>query len=211
RDGGPPVTGWDIAGLQTAVHVDGTLNDCSDRDRGWSVEMALPWHALAECAHRKTPPAEGDLWRINFSRVEWDINVVDGRASKIPDHPEHNWVWSPQGAVNMHLPEHWGYLQFTNLPPRRARAITDPAATVRAGLMQIYYAQSQYHRQHGAYAPVIADLRSCGAGRAEGLRNLKVEATETGFVASATQELPGGRSARWHVKEDSRLWTQPAD
>ena len=29
---------WDIPGLITKVHVDGTINNPSDKDRGWSVE-----------------------------------------------------------------------------------------------------------------------------------------------------------------------------
>ena len=31
---------WDLPGLKTAVHVDGTINDNTDRDRGWTVELA---------------------------------------------------------------------------------------------------------------------------------------------------------------------------
>ena len=42
RDGGPALHGWDIAGLKSAVVVDGTLNDATDRDRDWSVEIAMP-------------------------------------------------------------------------------------------------------------------------------------------------------------------------
>ena len=45
RDGGPPVNGWDIAGLQTAVHIDGELNNPDADKRGWSVEVAMPWSA----------------------------------------------------------------------------------------------------------------------------------------------------------------------
>jgi hypothetical protein len=33
KDGGKPVTSWNIPGLKTAVHVDGTINDPSDTDR----------------------------------------------------------------------------------------------------------------------------------------------------------------------------------
>lgn len=33
---------------------------------------------------------------------------------KRPETPEHNWVWSPQFAVNMHLPERWDYLEFVD-------------------------------------------------------------------------------------------------
>ena len=36
---------WDLPGLRSAVHVDGTVNDNSDRDRGWTVEIAIPWGA----------------------------------------------------------------------------------------------------------------------------------------------------------------------
>jgi hypothetical protein len=111
-DGGPALHGWDLKGLQSAIHVDGTLNDPSDVDRGWSLEMALPWKALAEAAGCPAPPHVGDTWRLNFSRVEWRINVTDGRYDKVPNAPEDNWVWSPQGVINMHLPQHWGFVEF---------------------------------------------------------------------------------------------------
>ncbi len=119
RDGGPARHEWNLAGLQSAVHVDGTLNDPSDFDRGWSVEFALPWTSLAEHAHKPAPPRDGDTWRMNFSRVEWQIRVVDGRYEKIPDTPENNWVWSPQGVIDMHLPARWGFVQFVGSAKRR--------------------------------------------------------------------------------------------
>ena len=28
--------------------------------------------------------------------------------------PEFNWVWSPQGVINMHVPERWGYVFFSD-------------------------------------------------------------------------------------------------
>ena len=33
---------WDMPGLQWAVQVDGTINDSSDTDRGWTAEIAFP-------------------------------------------------------------------------------------------------------------------------------------------------------------------------
>src|SRR5579862_1295426 len=158
RDGGPALNSWEIPGLKTAVHVDGTLNDSSDRDRGWSVELAFPWKALAEFANRPTPPHEGDQWRINFSRVEWDIDIVDGQVVKIPDRKEHNWVWSPQGVIDMHRPETWGYVQFTRLPPGTETYHPDPSAPARDLLMRIYYAQRAYRADHGIWAPSLSDL-----------------------------------------------------
>lgn len=112
RNGGPALHGWDLKGLRSAVAVHGTLNDPNDVDEGWSVELAMPWSALREAAHRPAPPRPGDVWRINFSRVEWQHRVVDGRYEVVPNTPEDNWVWSPQGVIDMHRPEQWGYVRF---------------------------------------------------------------------------------------------------
>jgi hypothetical protein len=112
KDGGKAVNDWEIPGLKRAVHVDGTINDPRDTDRGWSVELAFPWKALGEFAHVPAPPRDGDRWRVNFSRVQWDVDRSTGRYVKIPRRPEHNWVWSPQGVINMHVPEKWGHVQF---------------------------------------------------------------------------------------------------
>ena len=111
RERGHADNSWDIPGLMTAVYVDGTLNDPRDRDRGWTVEIALPWHAYRLRAPVERPEA-GAIWRINFSRVEWHSSVVNGRYERVPMQPEDNWVWSPQGVIDMHVPEHWGYVRF---------------------------------------------------------------------------------------------------
>ena len=135
---------WDMVGLRSAVQLDGTLNDPSDEDLGWSIEIAIPWSALAPPAgfthsagedtategtadtpeliarpfRHGHPPRPGDTWRMNFSRVQWPLEVVNGtyRRAREPTrddrHPEHNWVWSPQGEINMHIPERWGLVRF---------------------------------------------------------------------------------------------------
>lgn len=110
--GGPPINSWEIKGLRTAVLLDGTLNDPGDIDRGWSVEILLPWESLKEISKVPVPPEPGDRWKINFSRVQWDLEVVEGRYEKVANRPEHNWVWSPMQVVDMHQPEQWGWLEF---------------------------------------------------------------------------------------------------
>ena len=99
--GGSADNSWDIDGLKTAVSIQGTLNNSSDRDRGWTLEIAYPLNAFRS-RQQIAPPDVGTVWRINFSRVEWKA----GQAK------EDNWVWSPQGIVDMHVPERWGFLQF---------------------------------------------------------------------------------------------------
>jgi hypothetical protein len=113
RQGGKADNGWEIPGLLTAVSVDGTLNNSADRDRGWSVEMAFPWAAFTERSG-VSRPKEGEEWRANFSRVEWRVREAGGKTEKIAGMPEDNWVWSPQGVINMHVPERWGFVRFTH-------------------------------------------------------------------------------------------------
>ena len=82
RDGGPSMNGWTITGMKSAIHLDGTLNDPSDRDKGWSVEIAMPWKILKECAPGKRLPREGDQWRMDFSRVQWRLDKKGGKYVK---------------------------------------------------------------------------------------------------------------------------------
>ncbi|MOA60915.1 hypothetical protein D3C78_1859260 [compost metagenome] len=55
---------------------------------------------------------------MNFSRVQWDFEVKDGKYVKKSDPqtgktlPEYNWVWSNMGVINMHIPEKWGEVTF---------------------------------------------------------------------------------------------------
>ena len=98
---GKPDNSWNIDGLKTAVAVQGTLNNPRDTDQGWTVEIAYPIDAF-NTRQQVPAPKPGTVWRINFSRVEWK-----------PGNPvEDNWVWSPQGVINMHVPDRWGYLRF---------------------------------------------------------------------------------------------------
>src|ERR1700735_844955 len=62
--GGTADNGWEMPGYKSAVAIDGTLNHPGDRDKGWSVELALPWSAFVERSGKRRPNP-GDLWRIN--------------------------------------------------------------------------------------------------------------------------------------------------
>ncbi|HEY3269178.1 MAG TPA: carbohydrate-binding family 9-like protein [Armatimonadota bacterium] len=193
RDGGPALNEWEIPGLKTAVHVDGTLNDPSDRDRGWSVELALPWTVLGEFANRPAPPAHGDQWRINFSRVEWHVEIVDGRYVKIPGRAEENWVWSPQGLIDMHQPERWGYVQFSTLPPGQDAFRRDPNERARDALMRLYHAQRAFQKANGRWAASLTEL------------GLPADAApEIGLTADGYKAALGA----WRVRQDSRLWRE---
>lgn len=120
--GGKPKNKWNLNALKSQVHIEGTLNNADDIDKYWSVEMAIPLDAFAELKNRpKVKPKNGEQWRVNFSRVHWDFDLNNGRYSRKKENdkflPEYNWVWSNQGAINMHMPENWGYIEFSDNSP----------------------------------------------------------------------------------------------
>lgn len=110
---------WDINGLKSAVYINGTLNDPNDLDDYWTVEIAIPLKEIEKLntSGKDEKVISGDIWRINFSRVNWDFEINNGVYSRKKENgkylPEYNWVWSPQGIINMHVPENWGYLVFS--------------------------------------------------------------------------------------------------
>ena len=152
------VDSWDIPGLITKVHVNGTINDPSDMDKGWSVEIAIPWKALEECAPN-FHPQEGEQWKVNFSRVQWDVDIVGEQYVKT-DSPEFNWVWSPQGLIYMHMPDLWGLVQFTEASPEQGNvefqeSEIDP---IKWALRQVYYRQRNYFFKKNHYTGSLKEL-----------------------------------------------------
>ena len=108
-----PIGASTLKGIKHAVQIDGTLNCSDDVDRGWSVEVAIPWSSMEKYAGTACPPNPGDRWRVNFSRVEWEFERYKGGYLKREGVPCDNWVWSPMGVINMHEPHMWGYVQFS--------------------------------------------------------------------------------------------------
>ena len=210
RDGGPAINAWDIARLQTGVDVRGTLNRPGDRDDGWSVEIAMPWTTLREAAPDRKPPAAGDRWRVNFSRVQWQVDITDGRYAKRlkpgtkDPLPENNWVWSPQGAINMHMPERWGYVQFSGLQAGSGPEafVEDPNERIKWALRRLYYRQRDFRAANRSYASTLEALKHA---------EIRVDGIEFRPALHATASLyeitaAGVGGAVVHINQDGRVW-----
>ncbi|WP_233993701.1 carbohydrate-binding family 9-like protein [Salinibacter altiplanensis] len=209
RDGGPALDTWDMQELEAAVDVKGTLNDPSDTDEGWTVELALPWSALEEAAPDGRPSRPGEQWRLNFSRVQWPTTVVEGRYEKDIDtteaHPEGNWVWSPQGAIDMHRPEHWGIVQFADAEVGTAAAVSvdeRPNRRIKAALRRLYHRQRAHHDEHGTYATALSALNASDVQLPERDFAPTLRTTQTMYEISA----PGVEGTTVHIRQDGRVW-----
>ena len=208
KDGGKALNAWEIPGLQSAVHLDGTPNDPRDTDRSWSVELAFPWNVLAETARRPAPPRDGDQWRANFSRVQWMLDHSSGAYKKVAGVPEHNWVWSPQHVIDMHRPESWGYVQFSTGRPGAATFRPDPSHAARHWLHQVYYAQQAYRKVHQRFATGLDELTVPSASD-PALGDPRMRSADHAFEASIESRRPGGTPVRLYIRQDSLVWADP--
>ncbi|MEO1614836.1 MAG: transglutaminase domain-containing protein [Planctomycetota bacterium] len=104
--------GYDFPGLKTAVHIDGTLNDDTDTDEGWTVELAFPWkgmRSLAKGDGRSLPPKPGDQWRINLFRFNTD-------KAPEPASDSGGWAFGKHGVWDSHVPEIFPIVTFEKPP-----------------------------------------------------------------------------------------------
>lgn len=211
KDGGGADNSWDIPGLRTAVHVRGTLNNPADRDEGWTLEIAFPWKGFSRHSQRRgLAPREGDQWRLGFSRVEWQVNISGGKYQKVPGTKEDNWIWSPQGIVDMHRPEKWGYLQFTTGTPGTAKFQPDETATARLALHRVYYAQRDFHAAQKRWAASLEELGLGGLAKDKGLDSLVLKPGSGGYTATAMWKDATGRPRRVTIRQDSLVKEETA-
>ncbi len=80
--------------LSSAVKIDGTIDDDSDKDVGYTVEAKIPWKSFHQTSGG--PPADKS-WRANFYAMQDNGGVA----------------WSPiLGAGNFHKASRFGRLHF---------------------------------------------------------------------------------------------------
>ncbi len=90
---------FQMEGVKIAIQIDGTLNQREDKDRGWTVEMAIPWENFSDMAK---PPQAGTVFTANLNR--WD-GVEPNRRLSV-------WADSKLNWPHPHAPAQFGDLVF---------------------------------------------------------------------------------------------------
>jgi hypothetical protein len=93
----------DLGGVHLATHLRGTLNMTSDKDTGWSLELAIPWRNFEELT-KALPPARNSEWTANLNR--WD-GVEPKRRLSV-------WADTKTERPSPHQPARFGKLVFTD-------------------------------------------------------------------------------------------------
>ena len=146
---------WHFPGKQTAAFLDGTVNDDSDRDRGWTVELAFPWRGMAELAradHRALPPGDGDVWRLDFSRFNAYKEAQPAKDSG-------GWFWTRHGVWDSHIPECFAYVTFSTNDVSRVKFHD---ASAGPGISAAPLPELARQLLHGSTHPVGASIKQKG-------------------------------------------------
>jgi hypothetical protein len=95
---------WE-SNVKVAVKVDGTLDNRSDTDKGWVVEMAIPLEAARgkEKEMKNVPPKVGTTWRVNFFRLDMPAGKSQAGTG-----------WSPPMVGDFHALDKFGVLTFAD-------------------------------------------------------------------------------------------------
>ncbi len=59
---------WDCEGIRSEVQLYGTLNNNCDIDKGWALEVAIPFYEIQTAPN--IPPQSGDQWKFDLTRRE---------------------------------------------------------------------------------------------------------------------------------------------
>ena len=209
KDDGKAMNGWEIAGLKSAVFLDGTLNDPRDTDRGWSVEIALPWRSLGEQARRPAPPRDGDQWRVNFSRVQWPFDY-DGRDVPQAAGRARRQLGLVAAERRRHAPARaLGLRAVLVASARPVTFVPNRDQLARDRLHALYYAQREYRKAHGRWATSIEELSPQGVPGLS-LNSLRLTVAGDQFELSAqappASQLNVDPPIRLYIRQDSLVW-----
>jgi len=122
-----PGGSYTIAGLQVAGQVNGTLNNSSDQDVGFSAEVRLPFADI----YQGVPgghPVNGTQLRLNLNRINWNTPATQGGPGATGSDTYYAWSPVPGTGVSFHRPDKFGTVTFsTNAVPAPAWMFTAQA------------------------------------------------------------------------------------
>jgi len=104
----------------------------------------------------------------------------------------------------MHMPERWGFVQFSEAPAGTATTpfAEDRNERVKWALRRVYYRQRQFRATHGRYAGDLSVL-AVGNIRVEGLDfTPSVQVTDSLYEA----RVDGFDGAVVRIRQDGRVW-----
>jgi hypothetical protein len=109
-----PGGSYNIARLAVAGRINGTLNNSSDQDSGFTGEIRLPFAEIYQAPGGH--PVEGAQLRLNLNRIDWNTPATQGGLGAAGSDTYHAWSPVPGTGISFHRPDKFGTVTFsTNL------------------------------------------------------------------------------------------------
>ncbi len=119
-----PQGSYNFTNLQLAARINGTLNNATDQDIGFTGEIRLPFSDI----YQGVPgghPTNGTQLRLNLNRINWNTPAVQGGPGVTGS--DTYYAWSPVSGASpaFHQPTKFGTVTFsTNSVPAPAWMFT---------------------------------------------------------------------------------------
>jgi hypothetical protein len=125
------------SGLESAVVIDGSIDNPKDEDEGYVVEARIPWKAFDKA--QQAPPQAGTTWRMNFYAIQDNGGVA----------------WSPiLGKGNFHKASRFGRVTWTKVDRRGASKRLHEGAGFNKRLSKLKGALGAAHGDERRKAPL---------------------------------------------------------
>jgi hypothetical protein len=161
--------------VNVKVNVDGTLNKHDDKDKGWTVELALPLADVkgmdAKVDLSRVPPLVGDTWRINMFRLD----IPQGKSQQAMG-------WSPPLVGDFHALDRFGDLVFGDDKGNAAPPLARVELTDKMGK-----GKGRGRMHHGVVADAATDNK---AGNRAGDKKAGRAKRKAGGEASSDKATP---------------------
>ena len=146
---------------KSATYVEGKVNDPNTGSKYWSVETCIPLKDMLQYTKGEYPK-HNVIWMANTMRVQYRVHTehtASGTAYYAKDSPNpSNWAWCPTNNETVHLPDRWGYLQFSEDKPGSTKILSNPSFTLRKVLSAVYEAEHIFAQNHGAFTQSLLEL-----------------------------------------------------
>ncbi|ESO90041.1 hypothetical protein LOTGIDRAFT_164341 [Lottia gigantea] len=192
--------------VKRSIYVDGSVNNASKQSTFWTLEMAIPFKSLFfGVKHGSDMPADQDIWRANFVRVEHEVEISGSKYLKKVGGKTDLWQWYSNGVINSHLPDIWGLLQFRKAPVNSTEFQQSKYWLLTNILSELFRAEKAYKAVTGRYTdklellnlPPYTISKQC-------IQNISVKLDWSGFQITVTPRdntlKPG------HIRTDRLLW-----
>jgi hypothetical protein len=191
-------------GIHCGVFIDGTLNDPSDKDQYWQVEMAIPINIQFNDTVLLQP---NHCWKLNLVRSQWQYSLVNGMYKKVLNaedgrkYPGECWVWNNTWGNPISKVELWGEV-FGSDPELISKEEWSIKRRIKWELRNVFYAQQLHYQKYGKYANKIGRLKDVGLDLSALHYKPDIQSNNNQFIAIIKDEK---YSNSWSVDELGRV------